>query len=58
MKVKPKVLKCIRLDENTIKAVDALSKQENRNFSNMVETMLKRELDRFPIFIGTTHGAT
>ena len=32
--------KTIRLDPNVIKTIDDLAKQENRNFSNMVETIL------------------
>ena len=34
--------KTIRLHKPTIEAVEKLAEEENRNFSNMVETILKK----------------
>lgn len=35
-------LKTMRLQEDVVKKVEALAEKENRNFTNMVETLLKR----------------
>jgi hypothetical protein len=38
------VLKAIRLKDKVVKAVEKLAEEDNRNFSNMVETMLLDQL--------------
>ena len=39
-----KALKGIRLDDETIKEIQKLAEIENRNFSNMLETLVKEAL--------------
>ena len=38
------VLKAVRLKPKIIKGVEKLAEEDNRNFSNMVETMLMNQL--------------
>lgn len=33
--------KTVRLDKNVVQDIDKLAKEENRNFNNTVETLLK-----------------
>jgi len=42
-------MKSLRLDVEVIKKIDKLAKRENRNFTNMVETILKSEAARLGI---------
>lgn len=42
-----KKLKSIRLDTDLITAIEKQSLKENRNFSNMLETMAKKYLERY-----------
>ena len=40
----PTKLKSVRLNESLIKEIEKMAKNENRNFNNMVETILKRAI--------------
>lgn len=37
-------LKSVRLTEGLIEKIEEMAKQENRNFNNMVETILKKAI--------------
>lgn len=39
-------IKSLRLDVEVIKKIERLAERENRNFTNMVETILKSEAAR------------
>ena len=34
----------LRLDEDLVQEIEKIAETENRNFSNMVETILKKEI--------------
>ncbi|WP_306012913.1 MULTISPECIES: ribbon-helix-helix protein, CopG family [unclassified Allomuricauda] len=42
-------IKSLRLDKDVIRKVEELAERENRNFTNMVETILKNEVGRLGI---------
>ena len=42
-------IKTMRLDIKLIEKIDFLAKQENRNFTNMVGTILKNEVSRLDL---------
>lgn len=42
-------MKAMRLEIELVKKIELLAKQENRNFTNMVETILKNEVVRLGI---------
>lgn len=48
MKAKTKI-KSMRLDAEVINKIELLAERENRNFTNMVETILKNEAVRLGI---------
>lgn len=41
-----KITKCITLDKETYKSTELLSKKACRNFSNYIETILRKEIKR------------
>jgi len=42
--VSTSALKAVRLKQKVIHSIEALAEKDNRNFSNMVETMLMEQL--------------
>jgi len=40
----PSRLKSMRLSENVVKSVQSMADNQNRSFSNMVETLLKESI--------------
>lgn len=53
----PTLSKTVRLDKDVVQDIDKLAKEENRNFNNSVETLLKWALANRKVTINSNNQA-